>query len=183
MNFNFKMYGNIDVSYLKNHLNEMDWTEHTIRQNLYDMHKDTETLEVIWDIESLRTDKIGKIHSNYYKLNMESFIEKVKPIYETNCGDGYFVRILLVKLKANSNITPHVDTGDSLTNSKRTHIPIITNSDVTFTVGGETKHLKEGEIWEINNTREHSVDNNSNIDRIHLLMDYKISDKKIKTLL
>ena len=58
-----------------------------------------------------------------------------------------------------------------MTTCKRTHIPIITNSEVTFTVGGETKFLKEGEIWEINNTKEHSVDNNSDIDRIHLLID------------
>ena len=49
-------------------------------------------------------------------------------------------------------------------------------------VGECLKYLKEGEIWEIDNTKEHSVTNNSNIDRIHLLIDYKIYDKKIKTL-
>ena len=177
MNFNFKMYGNIDINHLKNNLYGLDWDEHTTRQNLYKMHKDTQTLEIMWDVESLQTDKIGKIHSNYYKLNIESFIEKIKPIYESNCGDGYFIRILLVKLRANSNIQPHIDNGISLTTCKRTHIPIITNSEVTFTVGGETKFLKEGEIWEIDNTKEHSVDNNSDIDRIHLIVDYK----KIKT--
>ena len=183
MSFNFKMYGNIDLNHLKDNLNGLDWNEHTIRQNLFEMHKETQTLEVMWDIESLQTDKIGKIHPNYYKLDMELFLEKIKPIYESNCGEGYFIRILLVKLKANSNITPHVDTGDSLTNCKRTHIPIITNSKVTFTIGGETKYLKEGEIWEIDNTKEHSVNNNSNIDRIHLLIDYKIYDKKTKSLI
>lgn len=180
---NFKMYGNIDVNNLKDNLNGLNWDEHDIRQSLFEMHKETQTLEVMWDMESFQTDKIGKIHSNYDKLNMESFLKKIKPIYELNCGEGYFIRILFVKLKANSNITPHVDAGDSLTNCKRTHIPIITNSKVTFTIGGETKYLKEGEIWEIDNTKEHSVTNNSNIDRIHLLIDYKIYDKKIKTLL
>lgn len=180
MSFNFKMYGNIDVSDLKDGLNGLDWNEHTIRQNSYEMHKDTQTLEVMWDLESLRTDKIGKIHSNYYKLNMTSFLEKIKPIYELNYGDGYFIRVLIVKLKANSNIEPHVDKGYSLMTAKRTHIPIITNPEVTFTVGGETKHLKEGEIWEIDNSKEHSVDNNSDLDRIHLIMDYT---KKIKKLL
>lgn len=183
MNFNFKMCGNIDVSYFKNYLNEMDWTEHTIRQNLFESHKHTQTLEIMWDMESLQTNKIGKIHSNYYKLDLKSFLGTLKPIYETTYGKGYFVRILLVKLKASSNITPHVDTGYSLTNCKRTHIPIITNSKVTFIVGGETKYLKEGEIWEIDNTKEHSVNNNSNIDRIHLLIDYEIYDKKTKSLI
>jgi aspartyl/asparaginyl beta-hydroxylase (cupin superfamily) len=63
--------------------------------------------------------------------------------------------------------------------SKRTHIPIITNSEVTFIVGGETKYLKEGEIWEIDNSKEHSVNNNSNVDRIHLIMDYTKKTKKL----
>jgi len=180
---NFKMCGDIDITHLKDNLDGLDWSEHTLRQNLYEVHKDTQTLEIMWDVESLQTNKIGKIHSNYYKLDIESFLEKIKPIYESNYGGGYFIRILLVKLKSNSNIAPHVDTGDSLKNCKRTHIPIITNSKVTFTIGGETKNLKEGEIWEIDNTKQHSVDNNSDIDRIHLLIDYKISDKKTKSLL
>ncbi len=178
MNFNFKTCGNIDVTHLKDNLNGLDWTEHTIRQNL-GVHKNTETLEVIWDWESLETDKIGKIHSNYYKLDMESFLEKIKPIYESNYGDGYFIRVLIVKLKANSNIEPHVDNGYSLMTAKRTHIPIITNSEVTFTVGGETKYLKEGEIWEIDNSKVHSVDNNSDVDRVHLIIDYTKKTKKL----
>jgi hypothetical protein len=172
------MCGNIDVTQLKDNLTGLDWNEHNIRQNL-GVHRNTETLEVIWDFDSLQTNKIGKIHSNYYKLDMESFLEKMKPIYESNYGEGYFIRVLIVKLKANTNIEPHVDNGYSLMTAKRTHIPIITNSKVTFTVNGETKYLKEGEIWEINNSKVHSVDNNSDEDRIHLIIDYTKSGKKL----
>jgi hypothetical protein len=178
MSFSFKMCGNIDVTQLKDNLTGLNWGEHTIRQNL-GVHKNTETLEVIWDFDSLQTNKIGKIHSNYYKLDMESFLEKMKPIYESNYGEGYFIRVLIVKLKANTNIEPHVDNGYSLMTAKRTHIPIITNSKVTFTVDGEIKYLKEGEIWEINNSKVHSVDNNSDEDRIHLIIDYSKSGKKL----
>ena len=183
MSFNFKMCGNIDVTDLKDNLNGLDWNEHTIRQNLYKMHKDTQTLEVMWDLDSLQTNKIGKIHSNYYKLDIESFLEKIKPIYKSNYGDGYFIRVLIVKLKANSNIEPHVDDGHSLMTCKRTHIAIITNENVIFKVGGEEKYMKEGQIWEIDNSKQHSVDNNSDVDRIHLIIDYVVSDKKIQTLL
>ena len=31
--------------------------------------------------------------------------------------------------------------------------------------------MATGECWEINNTRLHSVENNSDIDRVHLLID------------
>jgi aspartyl/asparaginyl beta-hydroxylase (cupin superfamily) len=182
MSFNFKMYGNVNVSYLKNTLTELDWSEHTLRQSLFKRHQHTQTLEIMWDIDSLHTNKIGKIHSNYYKLNIESFLEEIKPIYESNCGDGYFVRVLLVKLKPNSNIVPHTDKGDSLINCNRTHIAIITNPKVTFTIDGETKHLKEGEIWEIDNTKEHSVDNNSNEDRVHLIMDWFVESYNLKEI-
>jgi quercetin dioxygenase-like cupin family protein len=56
----------------------------------------------------------------------------------------------------------------------RMHIPIITHPDVTFQVGRDVKHLKPGEIWEINNNKKlHGVNNKSNIDRIHMLIDWK----------
>jgi hypothetical protein len=183
MSFNFKMYGNIDVSCLKDKLNELDWNEHTLRQSLFKAHQHTQTLEIMWDIESLYTNKIGKIHPNYHKLNIDTILKKLKPIYESNCGKGYFLRILLVKLKANSNISPHFDSKDSLTNCNRTHIAIITNPDVTFTIDGEIKHLKEGEIWEIDNSKNHSVDNNSNEDRVHLLIDWFVEPNNIKKII
>lgn len=180
MSFNFKMHGNIEVDYLKNKLHELDWEEHTLRQNLFDAHKHTQTLEIMWDLESGEMNKIGKIHPNYYKLNIESFLSKIKPIYESSFGNGYFIRILFVKLKANTNIPPHVDVGYSLESCKRTHIAIVTNSKVTFNVGNEVKYLKEGEIWEINNTKQHSVHNNSDEDRIHLLLDWYVEPNNIK---
>ena len=53
------------------------------------------------------------------------------------------------------------------------HIPIITNEKVFFQVGDEIKIFKEGEIWKINNTgKSHSVVNNSNEDRVHLIVDW-----------
>lgn len=180
MSFNFKICGNVDVSHFKDKVNELDWDEHTLRQNLFDVHKNTQTLEIMWDLESGEMNKVGKIHSNYYQLDVESFLKKIKPIYELNFGNGYFIRVLFVKLKRNTNIPSHIDVGYSLENCKRTHIPIITNELVTFTIGGETKHLKEGEIWEINNTKEHSVDNDSNEDRVHLLIDWYIESNNIK---
>lgn len=177
MKNNYKFISNINVSDFKSKIIELPknlWDEHTIRQTLFEPHKHTQTLEIMWDMESLQNNKIGKIHSNYYKLDMEFFLDKLKPIYEITYGKGYFVRVLLVKLKANTKISSHIDNGKSLINCKRTHIPIITNDLVTFTIDGETKNLKEGEVWEINNTKEHSVDNNSNMDRIHLIIDYNI---------
>ena len=40
-----------------------------------------------------------------------------------------------------------------------------------FFVDGEKKNLKTGEIWEIDNTKLHKVENLSNSDRVHLIVD------------
>jgi aspartyl/asparaginyl beta-hydroxylase (cupin superfamily) len=61
----------------------------------------------------------------------------------------------------------------SLEFCNRTHIPIKTNDNVLFTVAGETINMKEGEIWEFNNQKYHSVHNNGDEDRWHLIIDYQ----------
>jgi hypothetical protein len=134
-------------------------------------------------MESLLINQKGKIHPNFYKFNIESVLQELSPIYEKKYGKGEFIRVLLVKLKKESKITAHIDTGDSLEFCKRTHIAIITNPLVIFNVGGEEKYIKEGEIWEINNQNLHSVDNKSDKDRIHFIIDYQILNDKINTSL
>lgn len=177
-NYNYKFVGNCDVSLLKNKINqlsEQDWLEHQLRQNVFEAHKHTNTLEVLWDVNSISNNTIGKVHNNFFKLNLELFLKQIEPLYQSIYGDGYFIRILITKLKSNTKIAPHIDGGNSLVNCKRTHIPILTSSECIFIVGEESKHMKEGEIWEINNGNKiHSVENNSNQDRIHMIIDYNL---------
>lgn len=181
---NYIHIGEIDVTQIKNKLIETGeniWLEHTLRQSIFDAHKHTQTIELMWDMDSLGENRKGKTHPNFYKFNIDSLLNDLKPIYEKKYGEGDFIRVLLVKLKKESKITPHVDTGDSLVLCKRTHIAVITNPNVIFTVGGESKNMKEGDIWEINNQSVHSVDNGSNDDRIHFIIDYAVStDGKTK---
>ena len=79
--------------------------------------------------------------------------------------------VLLIKLKAKKNISIHFDSGDYLMSCRRNHIPIITSDNVFFGVGNEKIVMQAGECWEINNSRPHFVENNSEIDRVHLLID------------
>lgn len=179
MNYNY--VGNIDVSAIKNKLLEVGddiWLKHTLRQTQFAAHRETQTVELMWDINSLPNNTKGKIHSSYYDFNIESILNDLKQSYTEKYGDGEFIRVLLVKLKKHSSIYPHEDYGDSLVTCKRTHIAVITNPLVTFIVGGEMKNMKEGEIWEINNAVTHSVENTSDEDRIHFIIDYKFSLKK-----
>ena len=62
----------------------------------------------------------------------------------------------------------------------RIHLPLITNDEVIFDVGESSMKMAEGELWEINNRREHAVANNSDNDRIHIILDYVIAGEKIR---
>ena len=76
-----------------------------------------------------------------------------------------------MNLRAGKDIPKHLDAGDILMYAHRCHIPIITNNDVLFTVDNETIIMKQGEIYEINNSKLHSVNNNGNTNRYHLIVD------------
>jgi hypothetical protein len=66
----------------------------------------------------------------------------------------------------------------SLTHSHRVHLPVVTNDEVRFVVGGETVNLREGQLFEINNRRMHSVHNDGAEDRVHLILDYVLPGEK-----
>ena len=57
-------------------------------------------------------------------------------------------------------------------NSHRIHIPIVTGENNIFLVNGELKNMQVGEMWEINNELPHMVENRSDEDRIHLIVDW-----------
>ena len=186
MNFNY--IGSVDISNIKLKLlnmNESVWLENTIRQTTFDVHRHTETIYLMWDMESLATNVKGTIHPNFYNFGVDKLLTILSPLYEKTYGNGEFIRVVLAKLKKNTKIYPHIDSGESLSSCKRTHIPVISNPLVKFTIDDETKFLQEGEIWEINNQNTHSVENMSEIDRIHFIIDYMVSDKikKIKLLI
>ncbi len=75
----------------------------------------------------------------------------------SSLGCGAVVRFPRIWMSSGECITPHKDDDFSLTHSHRIHLSIITNDEVWFTVGSETIHMREGELYEINNRRMHSV--------------------------
>lgn len=91
-----------------------------------------------------------------------------------------FERVRLMKIKANSSIGKHSDKIDKdfgLEDGKivRIHVPIRTNDQVEFCLweGSEktTNYLKEGHFYYVDVRAPHAVTNNSDVDRIHLVVD------------
>lgn len=84
---------------------------------------------------------------------------------------GRIGRALYIRLKPNCNIPIHQDHGYYLRNSHRFHVPIITNDNVKFYLNGDVINMKAGSCYEINNAQDHAVNNESDIERIHLVFD------------
>lgn len=171
---NFEHIGTIDVSDIKKIVETYDhqkWLDFDLRQKKYHVHKHTETIPLLFDADF-------RLSNPTYWPDAPLFaksLEEISGIFTKYFGEGFIIRALLVKLLAKTEIAPHVDKGMSLETARRVHLPIITNDAVYFTVGDEIKNLKPGELWEINNGKKiHSVRNDSNEDRVHLIVDWQI---------
>ena len=166
---NFKYLGKINIKTIKESIDKLDWEKFMYRQQTFHAHKDTQSVPLIFD-KDFRIN--NPTHLEDFNRD-EDFLKKLKQKFKKKLGIGFIIRALLVKLKNNSAISPHCDSGMSLSACNRVHIPIVTNRKVIFTVGTESKYLKAGEMWEINNSRKtHDVSNSSNKDRVHLIVDW-----------
>jgi aspartyl/asparaginyl beta-hydroxylase (cupin superfamily) len=85
--------------------------------------------------------------------------------------------VRLMKLNAGAVIKEHSDQEMSFEQGEvRFHIPVITHPNVAFYLQGEQVAMKEGECWYLNLSLQHSVRNNSTINRIHLVIDCKVNE-------
>ena len=186
MNFpgNFIHIGDIDTSELKALLIDLSaeqWQAFSIRQKRYEAHKHTETIGLVYDPDFRHTHPTRLPALQVFEAALRPALWMIADHFEqTESGQrlvrenglGYFVRASLVRLKAGCGISAHRDMNFSLTHSHRVHLPVITNTGVSFTVGSETIHMPEGALFEVNNRRSHSVQNDGGDDRVHLILDF-----------
>lgn len=170
--FNFKNYSTYNIDSIKLHIEKLvdEWFIDTSRQDQYHTHKDTNSYFMYQS--DLKWNK-GNEFKSLVKTNDTELLELIEPIIKNleEKHNGKRGNVLFIKLKAKHNIPKHFDDGDYLVYSRRHHVPIITAKETLFSVGLEKINMLAGECWEINNTRFHSVENDSEIDRIHLLID------------
>lgn len=169
----FEFVDTISVSSFKKTVNKYStkkWNDFDYRQKTFSVHKKTKTIPLVYNDDLTNINNPKEFEDFKYFLNeMLTVYNVLKAHYKT----GSITKAILVKLSANSKIPKHIDWGKGLENTIRHHIPIITNTKVLFSVGDETIHMKEGEIWQINNSgKQHSVVNTSKLDRVHLIVDW-----------
>ncbi|MEK6299952.1 MAG: aspartyl/asparaginyl beta-hydroxylase domain-containing protein [Acidobacteriota bacterium] len=83
----------------------------------------------------------------------------------------------LLKLGPGARILEHRDYNLSLEDGEvRLHVPITTDSRVEFYLNGEQVVMLAGECWYINANLPHKVENHSDMDRVHLVIDCVVDD-------
>jgi aspartyl/asparaginyl beta-hydroxylase (cupin superfamily) len=153
-------------------LDKEEWDRNTFRQTSFSVHAQTKS--IIFKFRSMQ----GPMEDITTYDEWDKWSEALSPVTDqaaeviTGCKDGVIIKAMLAKLPAGSRIAPHRDDHQMFDMAHRIHLPIITNDEVDFTIDGQVYHMKEGVAYEINNKLEHSVKNNSNTGRVHLIFDY-----------
>ncbi len=80
-------------------------------------------------------------------------------------------RSRLMRLAPGAIVPLHSDINHNWYTRVRMHIPVITRPEVSFHCDGQVEHMAEGEAWLFDNWRQHHVENNSDVARIHLVAD------------
>jgi hypothetical protein len=187
---NFLKLGRQDVSLLKEKvaaITDEEWGAHDARQQRFAVHKDTQTIHLLFDDDFRHTNPT--VWDMYADLEEElkPILGKISRFYNTTAkarklrkehGYGYFIRLNLVRLRADGAVKRHIDRGYSLSHSHRVHIPVITNEKVTFTIGEQSIVMQEGDLWEVCNRRGHNVENNGDQPRINLIADWVIPGER-----
>lgn len=115
----------------------------------------------------------------YEKLypTLEPVFNTLKKYYKFNRWAAFIAR-----LAPNSPIAGHYDLGKFLTLCHRIHLPLQTHPDVKYIIDDIEYHWKKGELIEFDNTRWHSVENNSDLPRIHLVINlYNLTDDELNS--
>lgn len=146
-----------------------EWDLWTHRQKVYIDHGNVKTYPLLWSDENINNNTIDVIKKNK-NANIWNILKK-EVDFLCEHYDGKIIKMMFTKLPKNKMITYHTDSGFLLINSHRLHLPIVTNKNVYFIIELNSYNMKKGFWYEFDNTKLHSVINDSDEDRIHLILD------------
>lgn len=146
------------------------WDTCDLRQKAYDVHRDTKSIVLIFS-HGWPDIKVEQYPGwNYLALQAVPLMNDIiKAHYPYG---GSIIRAMVANLVKGGKIDEHYDAAPSFEIGHRIHVPLQTNDNVKFMIDENRHILKVGEAYEINNLKYHSVDNDGDEDRYHLVFDY-----------
>jgi hypothetical protein len=175
--FIVKYIGKTDITNVKEELlneTENNWSLFDFRKSHFIKHRYTHTIPLLW-MSNKWIPNIDELVVIQRFIRFNNYLTYVQFLYDTIMEPLYpdcvIVKAMFVSLSAHEMVEKHTDNGDALRKVHRCHLAIKTNRDVIFTIDEVPFHFSEGELVEINNIRPHYVANNSDENRIHLIVD------------
>lgn len=171
--------GSVDIAALKERIlaQEPDaWQEQLLRQQTYEVHKDTESIVMLFCDESWPEGEI------YREAGWDRLADVAVPLIDHIINTYYepggtLLRAMAARLKAQGRIHVHRDVLRSFHMGHRIHVPITSSDGVRYTISGKPFRFEPGNAYEINNQMKHSVMNMGNEDRISFIFDYVPADR------
>lgn len=80
-------------------------------------------------------------------------------------------RTRLMRLSGQAEVKRHADQGYYWADRVRVHVPVVTQPTVRFECDGNVINMAAGECWIFDTWRQHSVENDAERARIHLVVD------------
>ena len=160
---------------------EEEWNKDTVVRNSKEKVGNTNLDTRALMLKYKSTAATGPGFVDYEKNDVET-LNKLKPFLDEIISDaknfyGYenlkLTSVVFTELRRGGIIPEHSDTGKMLTTHHRIHIPLVSDPAVKFTLDHKDYYLEPGHGYEINNQLTHEVRNESNIDRIHMIIDLK----------
>jgi hypothetical protein len=122
--------------------------------------------------EKWREIKVVSEYKDQSHLTLFPELQKVKFFFKTD-----IVNMMFYSMTPGANIHPHRDMiGNVQWGGLRFHIPIQTNPNLIFKVSNKRVIMNVAELWALDTSYLHSVSNNGDTERIHLVLDVKVND-------
>jgi hypothetical protein len=165
---NLKEITNIPSSVLKNLTNKVKF----INWNLPDFDRKEVTLvEGRLCLLPFLISKSDQLTDTVSRKKIWSAASPIIEFIKDTMPDEKIIRGEVVNLIPNRSLTPHIDIYWFHRESRRIHIPIITNDQCFLTFEDRQYHLAVGSIYEMNNRILHSAVNNGLTNRVHVILD------------
>jgi aspartyl/asparaginyl beta-hydroxylase len=154
-----------------------------IRPHEWTPHFNTGVYEGEWDGIALRSVG-GRVDKLYPDLTAKGVVADTEII--ARCA--YFQEVLgsfqcalraarILRLRPGAKIREHRDYNMGYEDGEvRIHIPIQTNPGVLFFLDGHVVDMEEGEVWYLDVSLPHAVENRGTTDRLHLVLDCAVNE-------
>ena len=151
-------------------LSTVDWIQHFVRQNY----------EGDWSVIPLRApvEATHPVMMIYPRPDTEQFKDTpflARAVYIRKILQDFtceLAAVRLMRLTPGSAIKEHCDYNLGVEHDTvRLHLPVTSNPDVDFRLNGTRVLMEPGSLWYLRLSDTHSVTNNGDTDRVHLVID------------